>query len=119
KPRSGARSWSSRGIPPSCRTRPWQALLSGPRPASGLELVGGHHGLRNGDVRFPGPAHGPDEGVQFGVGEELAELLDRLPLVDEDDEAVDDAETVVNRAVGAGILGELLGLGRPPRQRRG
>src|SRR5258708_26591353 len=98
------------------RRTPWPAC-AGQGPASGLELVRRRYGLRDDHLRRSRPAHRADERLEFGVAEELLELLERLPLVHDDDVAVTDAEAMVQRACRPGLRGDLLVLARPVRQR--
>ena len=58
----------------------------------------------------------PDEGLQVGVGEELLEVLDALPFVDDHDEPLADPEPVVNTARGLGHVGDLRELTGPVGQ---
>ena len=48
--------------------------------------------LDDGDFRWTGSAHLPDQGLDVWPAEELLELLRRFPLVHKDDEAVTEAE---------------------------
>ena len=68
-------------------------------------LVRGGDGLGDGDLRRlrRGAGH-RDKGLQIRVGEELLEVLDGLPLIDHEDEAVADREPVVDGSGWAGHL---------------
>src|SRR4249920_877318 len=91
-----------------------------PGRTGGEELVLVRRRDRLGDDhlrRSRGGADGADEGLQLRVGEELLELLDAVPLVDDDDEAVPDPETMVNPACRTGHVAVLDELSRPVTKR--
>src|ERR1022692_2767694 len=82
-----------------------------------LELVRRGDCLSDGYLRRGRSGTGrPDECLQVGVSKELLELLDGLPFVDEHDEPVADPETMVNRALRTGHLGDLRELAGPVSQ---
>jgi hypothetical protein len=56
---------------------------------------------------------GPDERLEFRVGEEPLELLGGFPLVDDDDEAVTDSEPVMQPALGPRHVADLRELASP------